>query len=342
MAMDRPFVTVLMSCFNASGFLRESVESILGQTFADFEFIIIDDGSTDNTISVIEMYAAEDKRILGIYKEHTGLTDSLNVGLARARGQWIARIDADDMALPDRLADQLDFVRVHRDISLVGGGCVEIGEGGNFIKRHNYPAASAELIDRLEKMIPIFPHSSIFFNREFVSGLGGYNARFTRAQDTDLYFRIGENGRLACGHKPVLKLRRHSETISNEDEGRPQVIMGLAAIICHFLRKNNLPDPSRMDEWAWQAFIGWIERRLGQEDYLKEMASRLAIRDILYRESGITRMEKVWMIAKKLIRDPSARSIFKGFARRNDLALKLASEAGSWQIMGQGRSDVSR
>ena len=106
-----PAVSVVMSCYNASRFLAEAIESILRQTFTDFEFIIIDDGSTDDTLDIIRTYAQTDPRIVVIEKANTGLADSLNVGIGAARGEWIARQDADDVSFPDRLFHQIEFLR---------------------------------------------------------------------------------------------------------------------------------------------------------------------------------------------------------------------------------------
>ena len=95
-------ITVLMSVFNGERWLAESLKSILNQTFTDFEFIIINDGSTDGTLKILEKYAKQDSRIKIYYKENSGLTDSLNFGVSKAKGKWIARIDADDIAHHER------------------------------------------------------------------------------------------------------------------------------------------------------------------------------------------------------------------------------------------------
>ena len=105
-----PEVTVLMSCYNASCWLHEAIASVLKQTFENFEFILVDDGSTDDTWDIIQAYRDRDQRIVAIKKSNTGLTDSLNVGIAHARGAWIARLDADDRCEAGRLAEQVRFI----------------------------------------------------------------------------------------------------------------------------------------------------------------------------------------------------------------------------------------
>src|SRR2546430_2514522 len=106
-----PEVSVLMSCYNATRWLHEAIHSVLVQTHDKFELILVDDGSTDETWNIIQSYRDRDQRIVAISKKNTGLADSLNVGIARAKGAWIARLDADDLCEPTRLEEQLDFVR---------------------------------------------------------------------------------------------------------------------------------------------------------------------------------------------------------------------------------------
>ncbi len=140
-ARREPEVTVLMSCRNASRWLQEAIESVLTQTFPDFEFVLIDDGSSDRTWEIVQQYAKCDSRIVPIAKRPTGLSDSLNVGINRARGRWIARLDADDLSEPTRLQEQVRFVRSHPTTVLLGSAFIEIDESGRSIRRHSYPAS---------------------------------------------------------------------------------------------------------------------------------------------------------------------------------------------------------
>jgi len=112
--MRNPEITVLTCCHNASGFIMEAIESILQQSYQNFEYLIVDDGSTDDTSNILKKYSAKDNRIVIIEKKHSGLADSLNAGLRHAKGEWIARLDADDIAVPDRLLSQWNFVRNNR------------------------------------------------------------------------------------------------------------------------------------------------------------------------------------------------------------------------------------
>ena len=115
-----PSITVLMAVYNGDRWLAESIQSVLGQTFTNFEFIIINDGSDDYSPQIISQFAKKDSRIHVYDKENSGLTDSLNYGIEKAQGEWIARIDADDIWRSERLQKQIECVRLNTDLVLVG------------------------------------------------------------------------------------------------------------------------------------------------------------------------------------------------------------------------------
>lgn len=162
----QPKITVLMSCYNAERWLSEAIESVLVQTYKDFEFIIVDDGSSDNTPEIIKRYADIDHRIRVISKTNSGLTDSLNAGISQAKGEWIARLDADDICLPHRLEEQVKYVKNNPKIVLLGSGCIEINEHGKFMKEHRYPDSYEALVYNMEKGKRHFAHSSAFLEKK--------------------------------------------------------------------------------------------------------------------------------------------------------------------------------
>jgi len=261
-----PEVTVLMACYNASRWLHEAIESVLAQTFDNFEFILVDDGSMDETWKIIQSYRDRDERIVAIHKENTGLTDSLNVGILKSRGKWIARLDADDICAPTRLEAQVNFIDCHPEVVLLGTGYFEINEQCRIIKKHKYPSDHHKLVHHLEFSKPFFPHSSAFFSRKIVQDIGCYNPLFKKTQDADLWFRLMERGRIACLQNCLVKVRKHTGQISNSTMGTSQFVYLIAAAICHFLRIYGYPDPSRVGEnEVWQEFLKWVETRIYQE-----------------------------------------------------------------------------
>lgn len=258
-----PEVSVLMSCYNASRWLHEAIGSVLTQTFENFEFILVDDGSTDETWSIIQSYRDRDERIVSISKKNTGLPDSLNAGIAIARGAWIARVDADDLCEPTRLEEQINFVRKHTEVVLLGTGCVEIDEQGRVKKRHLYPSGHRSLVRHLLRLQRFFPHSSAFYRLDIAKKVGGYNIRFSNTDDLRLWLEFLLIGKIACLPKSLVRIRTHSGQISNENSGRRQFRDGRAAIACHFLRNEGCEDPSvdaSADEWI--RFLNWVEMKL--------------------------------------------------------------------------------
>jgi glycosyltransferase involved in cell wall biosynthesis len=276
---SRPDVSVLMSCYNAAEFLEEAIESVLTQTFTNFELILVDDGSKDETWDIIHSFQARDDRIVPISKENTGLADSLNVGIAQASGQWIARLDADDLCEPTRLEEQFNFVLSHPEIVLLGTGFIEINEQGWSIKQHLYPTEHHKLVRHLEGLQGFFPHSSAFYRVDVARQAGGYNKRIRRAEDMLLWLELAQLGKIACLPTFLVKIRKHSSQISNDDNGRRQICDGRAALVCHFLRKMGVTDPSiSKNEDEWSAFLNWVDTRV--------------------EESGVFERRKVWADAR--------------------------------------------
>lgn len=184
-----PKITVLMAVYNGEGVVRDALESILGQTFGDFEFLIVDDGSTDGTREAILSY--RDPRIHLIANERNlGLTRSLNRGLALARGEYLARQDADDISEPARFARQVAFLDAHPDVALLGTWFGKIDERGRPIGNRRLPSDSTRLRWCLLFFCP-FVHSAAMFRRSAVlERIGAYDESYAYAQDYDLWGRI--------------------------------------------------------------------------------------------------------------------------------------------------------
>ena len=183
-----PTVSVLMTMFNGARHLRASVESILAQTFGDFEFLIVDDGSRDDSAAIVESYG--DARIRLVRNERNkGQTPCLNQGLALARGAWVARQDADDLSLPRRLERQME--RLRRDEKLVLLGCQAwlVDDGGKFTGLLDV-ALGPESIEWAGLWENPFIHTAAIFRREAVARLGGYDESFRICQDYDLWMRV--------------------------------------------------------------------------------------------------------------------------------------------------------
>lgn len=261
-----PEVSVLMSCYNGGRWLGEAMESVLAQTFTNFEFIIVDDGSADDTLEIIKRYAAKEPRIVVVAKPNTGLGDSLNAGIAKARGAWIARVDQDDLCEPGRLGRQLSYVKEHPEAVLLGSGFAEINGAGEVLAEHRYPGAHRALVSRLERLQAFFPHSSAFYSAAAARRAGGYNKRITRAEDWRFWLEMSLRGELACLPDLLVKIRKHPGQMSLHGSGVRQICDAAAATVSHLLRKAGQADPSTArDEADWIAFREWVGEKV--EEY---------------------------------------------------------------------------
>jgi len=211
-----PLVSVILAAYNAEGYLREAVASILTQTFTDFEFIIIDDGSTDRTKSIIESF--NDPRIKLISRPNKGLTPSLNEALHLAAGEFIARMDADDLSTPERLAAQVEYLNHHPDVVLLGGAYDLIDAAGRYLTTITPPDDDATLQEHaLSGRTPIC-HPLAMMRRDAVLKVGGYDETFKVAQDLDLWLKLGEVGKLAAVKDVLLQYRQHEESVSEKKQ----------------------------------------------------------------------------------------------------------------------------
>lgn len=206
-----PKISVVMSVHNAANDLKASIPGILGQGFKDFEFIIIDDGSKDKTLSVIKEYAATDPRIIIISQANTGLTAALNRGAAIAKGEYIARQDADDVSYPDRLEKQIRIMESDPSVVLVGGNCDDAYEDGFTAEWGAY--GPEELQDIVFLKTP-FAHSTAMMRASVFRSLDGYDESFKTSQDMELWMRFAKAGKLAMVPEPVLKRRITGASIS--------------------------------------------------------------------------------------------------------------------------------
>lgn len=226
-----PEVSVIMSVFNSAKYLAEAIESILNQSFIDFEFIIINDASTDDSLSIVEGYAKKDGRIILIdNKDNIGLTKSLNLGLRLAKGIYIARTDSDDVSLPGRLEKQYAFLKKNKGIFLVGSGALEIASDGRFIRR--YPRITSPLLLkwRLPKKNNIY-HPSIVFRNE---GDNFYREKFVYSQDYDFFLCLLTKGkRLANMQDVLIAYRINPEAISRIKNAKQQLFAEKAQELYH-------------------------------------------------------------------------------------------------------------
>lgn len=184
-------ISVIMPSFNVELYIARAIESILAQTFSDFEFIIIDDGSTDDTLSIIEEYQKKDRRIHIIQnKENLRIAASLNKGVGSVSAEYIVRMDADDISLPNRIEQLYAFLRENSNVAVVGSNIVIVDERGRVISKREYPKESRELKKVMFRYSP-FAHPAVMFRKKAFLEFGGYDLKNVPCEDIDLWFKIG-------------------------------------------------------------------------------------------------------------------------------------------------------
>ncbi len=220
--MNTPSITVLMPVYNCARYLNAAIESILAQTHRDFEFLIIDDASTDKSLAILEAY--RDPRIRLVRNPvNLGLTRSLNIGLGLATGEWIARQDGDDVSTPERLATQLAFLIKNTEAALVGSQVRLVDEFGASRGRRDSPLEpiSIRWASLFENPIP---HSSVMFRTRLIRDeFGGYDETFDCCQDYELWCRLMARYPIWNLPERLVSLREHSASVTStkkEEAGR--------------------------------------------------------------------------------------------------------------------------
>jgi GT2 family glycosyltransferase len=209
-----PAVTVLMPVHNGEPFLNGALGSILGQTYCDFEFVIIDDGSTDATPGILAEHQRRDRRIVMHRQDSQGLIAALNRGLSLARGAFIARMDSDDIALPTRLAEQVRFLSNHPDVAILGTAYWLIDQNGRHVDLKRFPTSDLH-IRWANLLAPAFAHSTVMIRRDLLLKNALWYDPACEVEDYDLWRRVLRHGHGANLAKALLEYRDHAGSISN-------------------------------------------------------------------------------------------------------------------------------
>lgn len=226
----QPIISVILPVRNGATYVLAAIDSILSQTFQGFELLAIDDGSTDATPALLAGVAQSDARLRILSNPGSGLVGALNYGVAMARAPLIARMDADDVALPERLRRQHDFLATHPDVDVVGAQVSFIDEHGSPTGETTaLPQRPEAIHDTLLKYCCI-RHPTVVMRRAAVERVGGYRAQVPAAEDLDLWLRLSECGRLANLPEVLLQYRLHGAQVSEEKVWTQRLSRNLAII----------------------------------------------------------------------------------------------------------------
>ena len=209
-----PLLSVVMAVYNAGPYLREAVNSILNQSFSEYEFIIVNDGSSDDSLDILTNFASRDSRIKLISRENKGFVASLLEGISHASGKYIARMDADDISLPNRFGQQIEYLETHPDVVCVGGHIEHIDHKSRIITQIKYPKLDSEIQSLLIEGHATICHPASMFRASAYQRAGGYRTDCFPAEDLDLWLRLGEVGELANLDSIVIRYRMLESSIS--------------------------------------------------------------------------------------------------------------------------------
>ena len=290
-----------MTVYNSEKWLDQSICSVLSQTFSNFEFIIVDDGSTDKSFEILTRYEKIDPRVKVYKKKNSGLTDSLNYGFQKANGNWLARIDSDDVCKSNRLEKQLSFVKRNKSLILIGSGLQIINEKNDRGRIYIYPKSSKKLVSQISKGDAFFPHSSAFINVKALRKVGGYRSQFKRSQDQDLWLRLSEIGTISCIDEPLIFIRKHSRQISVMDSGLMQIQYSYLAMTSYHIRQMGESDPLiEINKSKFEEFFNFINNYLITKKIfqIKNLIEELKI-TIYYEKSFSKKLFKIMRLAFK-------------------------------------------
>jgi len=209
-------VTVLMAVYNGMDTVVGAINSVLDQTFDDFELLVVDDASTDGTSDVLDEFQSRNRRVRVLHNApNRGMAASLNIGIQNAGGELIARLDADDLCLPERLKQQVDFMNGHPEISVLGGAAQLIDEAGQSLGTEQRPETHDELVSRIYRECPFY-HPSVMVRRNFYEEYGGYDERMKRSCDYDLWLKGCRSHRYHNLCEPLIRYRVRNKPVAKD------------------------------------------------------------------------------------------------------------------------------
>ncbi len=211
-----PKVSIVLPAYNMAPYLRETLDSILRQTFTDFECIVINDGSTDNSADILNEYDKRDPRMRVINQANQGLVKTLNSAIRQARGAYIARVDGDDPSFEDRLEKQVAVLDDRPGVVLVGGGFEIMDEHGYFLETVHIPTTDADLRRAMALRNP-FGHAGVLFRKDAALEAGLYTGNHGPTEDYNLWMRLSQVGQLAALPQPVYRYRIVGNGISQSN-----------------------------------------------------------------------------------------------------------------------------
>jgi glycosyltransferase involved in cell wall biosynthesis len=263
--MYQSLISVIMPVFNVEKYVAEAVKSIQNQTYINWELIAVDDGSTDASLEILKQLAQEDSRIKVIQGQHQGISVTRNIAIQHSHGDYIANLDADDIALPERLEKQLGYLNFHPDCLALSGKVIFIDSDRSKIFDLDVKTTPDDIKNGLYSGIGLtLPNTSAMFPRRSFDIAGMYNTHLKKGEDLELYLRLSLHGKLANLSEPLVYMRLHPTSttamFSSEYQNTPSNIQ----LVKDFVVKNNItlkkhPEPPKTKPIQslahWHSFI---------------------------------------------------------------------------------------
>lgn len=247
-----PTVSVVMTVYNTRRYLADAVRSILAQTLADFEFIVIDDGSTDGSTDLLREFERSDNRIRIISRPNTGIVKAANEGIALARGEFVARMDSDDIALPHRFEKQVEYLREHPEYVAVGSRVWLMDPYGVPFAQSEHALTHQEIDAQLLTCAGGFAimQPTAMIRTQALRKIGGYRGAQNVSEDHDLFVRLAEVGRVANIAEPLLHYRRHYKSVSHTQYEQQKETK--QRILSETYQRRGLTPPAKWDLVFWR------------------------------------------------------------------------------------------
>ena len=268
-----------MPVYNGEKYLAEAIDSILGQTFADFEFIIVDDGSQDGSAAIIRDYSKRDERIRLVQHEHNlGLTSARNSGIAASCGEYIAAMDHDDISRPQRIEKQVDFLKSHPDIGLVGTGYTSRFMDSSTFQPREMPVQHAFILLHWSLGLSSVSGPTIMARRNTLTAVGGYDESIRASDDKELFSRLFGKTRFA-NLPDALYLHRRYDTQTSAtryDIQKSESFATRQRWLNHLWGKAPQSSLARWDRLRDCTKTGWLGRQLLRRDIVRLIDAMVA------------------------------------------------------------------
>jgi len=305
-----PVVSVILPTYNRAAFLAAAVDSVLTQTFQNFELIVVDDGSTDATPDVVQAYS--DQRLVYLRQNNYGRSAARNKAIGHARGSLIAFLDSDDEYLPGKLEMQVAFMREHPEIGMVYTSAICIDKDGNSIAYSYSASAKGSIYKQVAFFVPItITLPTVMVRREVLEGTGLFDQEMSRFEDTDLWRRIAKHYLVGAITTPTCRLRTHDDNalVAQDAEG---IVEAIDYYVCKVLREDDDMDPGFLKRGA-AGLYAYYGRALLRVRGKRAYGLRLFGKAITYSPAEMPSIFYGWTKAWL-----QSRSIRKSLARRRD------------------------